>query len=197
MADYSDGVWWSIDGLRLHYRSYAGPSGKPPILCLHGLTRNARDWEPVADRLAGDWQLYVLEMRGRGESAYASDPMTYVPLTYVQDVEAFLKDRNIDRYIAFGTSLGGIITMLQAATRPERLAGVTEAYAISRTSYRKTAQNLALAFAFNGIGIPLAATGLLHPIWAMIAMAASVTTVLLNSFGGRLLPNRDKKAGRR
>lgn len=123
MADYSDGVWWSNDGLRLHYRSYAGPSGKPPILCLHGLTRNARDWKPVAERLAGDWQIYVLEMRGRGESAYASDPMTYVPLTYVQDVEAFLKDRNIDRYIAFGTSLGGIITMLQAATRPERLAG--------------------------------------------------------------------------
>ncbi|RED15816.1 alpha/beta fold hydrolase [Parasphingopyxis lamellibrachiae] len=124
MADYSDGVWWSNDGLRLHYRSYAGPSDKPPILCLHGLTRNARDWEPVAERLTGDWQIYVLEMRGRGESAYAPDPMTYVPLTYVQDVEAFLKDRNIDRYVAFGTSLGGIITMLQAATRPERLAAV-------------------------------------------------------------------------
>ncbi|MGJ8536756.1 MAG: alpha/beta fold hydrolase [Parasphingopyxis sp.] len=124
MADYSDGVWWSNDGLRLHYRSYAGPSDRPPILCLHGLTRNARDWEPVAERLAGDWQIYVLEMRGRGESAYAPDPMTYVPLTYVQDVEAFLKDRNIDRYVAFGTSLGGIITMLQAATRPERLAAV-------------------------------------------------------------------------
>lgn len=122
MADYSDGVWWSNDGLRLHYRAYAGPSDKPPILCLHGLTRNARDWEPVAERLAGDWQIYVLEMRGRGESAYAADPMSYVPLTYVQDVEAFLKDRNIDRYIAFGTSLGGIITMLQAATRPERMA---------------------------------------------------------------------------
>lgn len=122
MADYSDGVWWSNDGLRLHYRAYAGPSDKPPILCLHGLTRNARDWEPVAERLAGDWPIYCLEMRGRGDSAYASDPMTYVPLTYVQDVEAFLKDQDIDRYIAFGTSLGGIITMLQAATRPERIA---------------------------------------------------------------------------
>ncbi len=124
MADYTDGVWWSNDGLRLHYRAYGEPTGKPPILCLHGLTRNARDWEPVAERLAGDWQVYVLEMRGRGESAYASDPMTYVPLTYVQDVEAFLKDRNINRYIAFGTSLGGIIAMLQAATHPERMAGV-------------------------------------------------------------------------
>lgn len=124
MADYENGLWWSNDGLRLHYRAYDGPDDRPPILCLHGLTRNARDWEPVADRLAGDWRLYVLEMRGRGESAYATDPMTYVPLTYVQDVEAFLASLNINRYVAFGTSLGGIVTMLMAATRPERLAGV-------------------------------------------------------------------------
>lgn len=123
-AEFKDGVWWSKDGLRLHYRVYDGPAEKPPIVCLHGLTRNARDWEPVADRLAGQWRIYVLEMRGRGESAYAQDPMSYVPLTYVQDVEAFLAAENIDRYIAFGTSMGGIITMLQAASRPERLAGV-------------------------------------------------------------------------
>jgi len=47
-----------------------------------------------------------------------------------------------------------------------------------------------LAFAFNGIGIPAAATGLVHPVWAMVAMSASVSAVLLNSFGGRLLPRR-------
>ncbi|WP_328804994.1 alpha/beta fold hydrolase [Parasphingopyxis marina] len=122
-AEYKDGVWWSKDGLRLHYRLYDGPAEKPPIICMHGLTRNARDWEPVAERLAGDWKLYVLEMRGRGESAYAPDPLSYVPLTYVQDVEAFLAAEKIGRYVAFGTSLGGIVTMLQAATRPERLAG--------------------------------------------------------------------------
>lgn len=123
MAEYRDGVWWSGDGLRLHYRAYAGPADKPPIVCLSGLTRNARDWEPVADRLAGDWRVYCLEMRGRGESAYADDAMTYVPLTYVQDVEAFARDRGIERFVAFGTSLGGIVTMLLAGTRPERLAG--------------------------------------------------------------------------
>ena len=99
--------------------------------------------------------------------------------------------------IAIGAGTDIAIESSDVVLIGERLAGVTEAYAISRTSYAKTAQNLALAFAFNGVGIPLAATGLLHPIWAMIAMAASVTTVLLNSFGGRLLPNRDKKVGRR
>ena len=95
--------------------------------------------------------------------------------------------------IAIGAGTDIAIESSDVVLVSERLAGVTEAYAISRTSYRKTAQNLALAFAFNGIGIPLAATGLLHPIWAMIVMSASVTTVLLNSFCGRLIPNRAKK----
>jgi len=68
-----------------------------------------------------------------------------------------------------------------------RLEGVNDAIAIGRTSYRKTVQNLTLAFAFNGVGIPLAATGLVHPIWAMAAMVASVSAVLANSFWGKLL----------
>ena len=74
----------------------------------------------------------------------------------------------------------------------ERLGGFVDAYYIARQSFRKTVQNLALAFSFNGVGVPLATTGWVHPVWAMIAMAASVTTVLLNSFGGRLLPKTKK-----
>ncbi len=71
----------------------------------------------------------------------------------------------------------------------DRLAAVMDSYHIGRASYRKTVQNLCLAFSFNGIGVPLAVTGLVHPVWAMIAMAASVSTVLINSFAGRLVPN--------
>jgi heavy metal translocating P-type ATPase len=74
----------------------------------------------------------------------------------------------------------------------ERLGAFVDAYYIAKRSYRKTVQNLALAFSFNGVGVPLATTGIVHPVWAMIAMAASVTTVLLNSFGGRLLPKTKK-----
>jgi len=70
----------------------------------------------------------------------------------------------------------------------ERLTAAVDAYHIARRTYGKTVQNLSLAFAFNGIGVPLATTGLVMPVWAMIAMAASVTTVLLNSFWGRLVP---------
>lgn len=123
MADYKDGFWWSNDGLRLHYRDYAGPSDRPPIFCFHGLTRNARDFDALASRLAGTWRLICPEMRGRADSAYAKDPMTYAPLTYLQDIERLLADLAVSRFVAFGTSLGGILTMLLAATRPERIAG--------------------------------------------------------------------------
>jgi Cu+-exporting ATPase len=66
-----------------------------------------------------------------------------------------------------------------------RLTSVLVARDISARSYRKTRQNVALAFAFNGIGIPLAATGLLYPVWAMAAMVVSVTAIFANSLWGR------------
>ena len=78
-----------------------------------------------------------------------------------------------------------------------RLGGVSDAYLIGRNAYKKTQQNLILAFVFNGIGVPAAATGFFHPSWAMIAMVASVSTVLLNSFGSRLLPAKKMKAKER
>ncbi len=122
MAAWGDGYWWSNDGLRLHYRDFAGPEGKPPIICIPGLTRNARDFEGVAARLAGDWRVICVELRGRGESAYAKDPMTYVPLTYLQDMEALIRDLKLDRFILFGTSLGGLITMLLSMSDSRRIA---------------------------------------------------------------------------
>ena len=115
--------WWSNDGLRLHYRDYPGRDDRPPILCLPGLTRNARDFAALAARLAPDWRVIAVDLRGRGESAYAKDPMSYVPLTYVQDVEGLLGELAVPSYIAFGTSLGGIVTMLLAGTARERIVG--------------------------------------------------------------------------
>ena len=66
-----------------------------------------------------------------------------------------------------------------------RLASILRAREISRYSYRKTKQNVTLAFLFNGIGIPLATTGLLYPVWATVAMALSVGTIFVNSLWGR------------
>jgi len=122
MAGWSDGYWWSNDGLRLHYRDYAGPADRAPILCIPGLTRNARDFEGVAGRLGGAWRVICVELRGRGESAYAKDPMTYVPLTYLQDMEALIRELKLERLILFGTSLGGLVTALLCLSEGPRIA---------------------------------------------------------------------------
>ncbi len=90
--------------------------------------------------------------------------------------------------IAIGAGTDIAIESADVVLVGERLGAVVDAYYIGKSSYAKTVQNLALAFAFNGIGVPLAVTGLVHPVWAMVAMVASVSTVLINSFAGRLLP---------
>jgi len=123
MAEFEDRYWSSRDGLRLHYRDYAGGGDRPPLICLPGLTRNARDFEDLASRLAGDWRVLCLEMRGRGDSEYARDAKSYNPLQYVEDVAALLEEAGIERFVAIGTSLGGLMTLLMAMTTPERLAG--------------------------------------------------------------------------
>src|SRR3546814_911619 len=123
---WSDQYWWSPDGVRLNGRGYAGPEGSenaPPILCMPGLARNARDFEALAPHLAQYRKVIVIEFRGRGDSAYAKDPMTYVPLTYVQDVVALLGELGIERFAAIGTSLGGLVAMLMAATLPGHVVG--------------------------------------------------------------------------
>lgn len=123
-GSFSDQFWTSQDGLKLHYRDYAGPADHPVVLCLPGLTRNARDFAHLAERLAGEWRVVCPDLRGRGDSAYAKDPASYNPLQYVSDISALLDQADIARFVAIGTSLGGLMAMLMAMTMPDRLAGV-------------------------------------------------------------------------
>ncbi|MCP9223735.1 alpha/beta hydrolase [Erythrobacter sp. LQ02-29] len=120
---YADRFWTSDDGLKLHYRDYPGDEGKVPVLCLHGLTRNARDFAGLADDLAGGRRVIVPDFRGRGTSAYAEDAGSYQPLRYTQDVEQLLEAQGIDRVAAIGTSLGGLVTMFLAQRNPGLMAG--------------------------------------------------------------------------
>lgn len=124
MADFTDGTWTSSDGLELHYRDYPGGGDRPPVLCLHGLTRTARDFADLADRIAGEWRVIVPEMRGRGDSEYAKDADSYNPIQYIADVNALLETLGISRFVSIGTSMGGLMTLLIAMKTPERLAGV-------------------------------------------------------------------------
>lgn len=121
MTEFSDQYWTSRDGLKLHFRDYAGVSDRPPVLCLPGLTRNARDFENLAQHIAGEWRVLCPDMRGRGDSAYSKDSATYSPLQYVEDVTLLLDEAGISRFVAVGTSLGGLMTLLLAATAPGRV----------------------------------------------------------------------------
>ena len=87
--------------------------------------------------------------------------------------------------IAFGSGADIAIESADVIILNKRVGAVIDAYEISRYSYGKMKQNIFLAFTFNGIGIPAAATGLVYPIWGMVAMAASVTSIFVNSLWSR------------
>ncbi|WP_111748564.1 heavy metal translocating P-type ATPase [Salinisphaera orenii] len=87
--------------------------------------------------------------------------------------------------IAMGSGTDIAIDSADIIILNSQLGAVITAWDISRWGYRKMVQNVGLAFVFNGVGIPLAATGLIYPVWAMVAMAASVTAIFVNSLWQR------------
>jgi pimeloyl-ACP methyl ester carboxylesterase len=118
---FEDRYFTVRDGLRLHYRDYAGSSERPPILCLPGLTRNARDFADLAERFSPLFRVLALDFRGRALSDYDPDPSRYHAMTYAQDVIEMLDQLGIPKAIFLGTSLGGLVTMAIAVTNPDRI----------------------------------------------------------------------------
>jgi pimeloyl-ACP methyl ester carboxylesterase len=116
------GTWVSRDGLRLCYRDYPGRADTPPLICLHGLTRNSRDFEAFATRYAGRFRILTPDFRGRGMSGHDPVSSHYVPPTYAADILQLLDQLGITQAIFVGTSLGGIVTMLIASMQPDRVA---------------------------------------------------------------------------
>lgn len=121
-ARYQDRSVVVGDGLKLYFRDYPGPADKPPLLCLHGLTRNSRDFAEFAERYAGDWRVLALDFRGRGRSDYDPLPARYTPLVYAGDVLQLLDELMLQQAVFVGTSLGGLVTMILAAMGPQRIA---------------------------------------------------------------------------
>lgn len=119
---YADRYFTVRDGLKLHYCDYPGDAAKPPLLCLPGLTRNARDFAELAERYSPRFRVLVLEFRGRGLSEYDPVPARYIPPTYAFDVIELLDQLTVEQAIFVGTSLGGLVTMAIAALAPDRIA---------------------------------------------------------------------------
>lgn len=103
------------------YRTAGG--GRTPVLCVPGLTRNASDFEDFAPLAAAtERDVYAVSLIGRGRSDYDPTYLNYKPEVYRDDILAFMRALGIGRAVFVGTSLGGIVTMLTAATAPDRIA---------------------------------------------------------------------------
>ncbi len=117
----------SSDGLRLYARLY-GDLASPlkPIVCLPGLTRNADDFDTIAEIIVSKTKRPVVafDYRGRGRSQYARDAAHYSIMVEAVDVRQMLASLNIKRAIFLGTSRGGLITMLLGVTAPELIEAV-------------------------------------------------------------------------
>jgi pimeloyl-ACP methyl ester carboxylesterase len=111
---WSDGWYASADGLRLHWRQIGPVSALPALLCIPGLTRTARDFGHL-ERLAGRWRIIAVDLRGRGDSAVPRDVATYSGSTYVEDLKALLAAAGVGRFVALGSSIGGLLAIRLAA----------------------------------------------------------------------------------
>ncbi|MGB5780089.1 MAG: alpha/beta hydrolase [Allopontixanthobacter sediminis] len=126
MTGYREHRYGSADQrLTLFARDYPGEqAGAPALLLMHGLTRNSADFEALADHLAGKYRLVVADQRGRGLSDYDPKPANYRPDVYAKDMWALLDSLDIRQAGLIGTSLGGLMAMLMAATEPARVRAI-------------------------------------------------------------------------
>ncbi len=125
IGGYEERVIATVDGLALYTRDYPplAPETGAPVICLHGLTRNSKDFEVVAPRIAAlGRRVIVPDMRGRGQSANDPDPAHYVPAVYAQDVLKLMDALGVEKAVFVGTSMGALITMVLATIAPGRIA---------------------------------------------------------------------------
>jgi pimeloyl-ACP methyl ester carboxylesterase len=122
---FSERRWTSSDGLSLFARDYPGADGpaRLPVVAIHGLTRNSADFDAIAPLIArGGRRVLALDVRGRGRSDRATDPMTYQPPVYAKDVLGLLEAAGIERAVFMGASMGGLITMAITALKSRVVA---------------------------------------------------------------------------
>jgi pimeloyl-ACP methyl ester carboxylesterase len=122
---YAERRWTTADGLSLYVRDYAPGAGvaRLPVIAIHGLTRNSADFDAIAALIArGGRRVLAVDVRGRGKSDRAPDPMTYTPEVYAKDVVALMEQSGIEKAVFLGTSMGGLITMALTAVRPRMVA---------------------------------------------------------------------------
>jgi len=101
---------------KLAYREWPGPAGAPTLLCVHGLTRNGRDFDTIAAALSAHYRVVCPDMPGRGVSDYLADSAQYSYPLYLNDLAALVARLDVDSLDWLGTSMGGLLGMMMAAT---------------------------------------------------------------------------------
>lgn len=99
---------------RLTYVEWPGPKDAPVLLCIHGLTRNARDFDVLAEALSSRYRVICPDMPGRGKSEWLADGMDYGYPLYLSDIAALIARLDVERVDWVGTSMGGLIGILTA-----------------------------------------------------------------------------------
>ena len=112
------GSYLSLNSKGFHRVAYTqwGDSDNPRVLvCVHALTRNGRDFDTLAEALAGDYRVVCPDVVGRGASDWLTDKSDYGYPQYLSDMAALVAHLNADSVHWVGTSMGGLIGMLLAA----------------------------------------------------------------------------------
>jgi len=112
------GSYLSLNSKGFHRVAYTqwGDNDNPRVLvCVHGLTRNGRDFDTLAAALAGDYRVICPDVVGRGASDWLADKSDYGYPQYLSDMAALVAHLNADSVHWVGTSMGGLIGMLLAA----------------------------------------------------------------------------------
>ena len=109
----------TANGINLHYLDW-GAEGNPPLVLLHGLRGHANVWADVAESLCGDYHVYALDQRGRGDTDHAPGG-DYSTEAFVADLIGFVDAIGLDKFVLFGHSMGGRNSMAFAGAHPERL----------------------------------------------------------------------------
>lgn len=105
---------------RIAFYEWGSPYA-PPVLCVHGLTRNGRDFDHLAKRLAEHYRVIAVDVAGRGHSDKLEKIEWYENGVYMQDILALTERMNLQKFDWIGTSMGGIIGMMVASLMPGKI----------------------------------------------------------------------------
>lgn len=117
-------IWYQSSTGEINYaRHYINSTASETIVCLHGLTRNSADFDTLATHLQARFSVLVPDQRGRGNSPWCK-PELYNPTVYTQDMWCLLDQLELDKVALIGTSMGGLMAMIMAAEKPERITSI-------------------------------------------------------------------------